>query len=155
MRTININIHRGEGVISKLIMALTRGNYSHASINFDHDRYESVMLGGVVKNREQIINKSKIVEIYSIKVTNKNYEILEKWVAEQVGKKYDYSAILSFIFPIFNNPRMGYWYCSEIAYVLYSKCKGILGDVDNQKISPQLLRDILRLDKDIKLVSSK
>jgi uncharacterized protein YycO len=147
MKIITFNLHRGTGLVSKAIMLLTSGSYSHASVNFGENRYESIIGGGVVKNQEQKVNRSKVVKQYHIKVTNKNYSLLENWINDQVGKKYDYAAILSFISPLFHKPRIGYWYCSELAYVLYAKARGNLGNVDDQKVSPQLLNDILSFNK--------
>lgn len=152
MKKIRFNIHSGNGLVSKAIKFITNGDFSHTSIDLGKDRIQSIIGGGVIWNDEQKFNVSPIIESYELSVTNKKYEELKLWSQSQVGKKYDYSAIISFIVPLFSKPRMGYWYCSELSYVIYSKAKGVLDLVDNQKVNPSLFRDIIRLDKRAKKV---
>jgi len=152
MKTITFNIHSGNGLISKAIKWITLGDYSHTSVEFGKDRFESIMGKGVIMNGHQKINISKIVESYEVKVTNDTFTELKLWTRQQVGKKYDYLAILSFISPLFSKPRIGLWYCSELTYVIYAKARGVMDLIENQKVSPSQFRDIIRLNKKTKKV---
>ena len=143
MKKITFNIHRGDGFVSKAIMKLSHGNFSHVSFKIGRNYYEAVEGEGVVNKR---VSTSPIIERYTIEVSNKKAKVLEDWVKGQVGKKYDWTGVFAHVFPIFLRPKIGYWYCSEIAFVLTFKAKDILGDdISSQKVSPQMFRDILKL----------
>ena len=151
MKSITFNIHRGNSFISKLIMRSSHGRFSHVSVEFDGCIYESIEGKGFIKSNKLSWKHSPIKERYVVMVSNKRYKQFEDWSEEQVGKRYDYTGVLSHASPFFFKPRQGYWYCSEYTFVLLNKIVGILGD-DSQhhKVSPQLFRDILRLAKGVK-----
>ena len=151
MKTITFNIHRGQGFISKAIVKMSLGKFSHASVNFEGTTYESVEGEGFRKTKKA--KGSPIVEKYSVKVSDSKFNALKEWSEEQVGKKYDYRGVLAHVFPIFLKPKMGYWYCSEFTFVLHGKIAGVIGEeMGNQKVSPQLFRDIIKTAKQYKQV---
>lgn len=136
--------HGGNSIISRLIRLISNGNYNHVSIRCGKYVYEAHIKGGVKKTLYSKWDKSSVKE--TIFVKSSRVKSVEKWLNKQVGKKYDLLGILSFLFVI-TKPRKGYWYCSELAMVTYSKLKGHSGDVENQKVSPYLFYKILELNK--------
>ena len=161
MKTIQFNYHRGEGFISKAIMIIGEGQcvtvpnaedatFSHASINFGGDRFEAVMFGGYIKNGEQTVNTSKVIESYEIKVTNKVYAYLYDWCERKVGLKYDYTGVFSNVLPILMKPKKGKLYCSEANNIIYELAIGNKPNYSmSQKISPTGSRNKMRSEKDV------
>lgn len=142
MKTIRYNIHRSDSFLGKLIQWGSNGKFTHVSIDFEDFRIESQFKYGVVADFK---GSSPIIETYTHKITNKRYEIVRQWALEQLGKGYDYTGVLANKSSWFAKPVIGRWYCSELAYVIFSKANGVLSDdISNQKVSPQLFRDILR-----------
>lgn len=153
MKTITFQIHRGDSFISKTIMKLSNGRFSHVSVDFEGVTYESVEGEGFRSINTLALSGSPIVERYAIKVSDRKFYQLKDWSENQVGKGYDYTGVFSHMIPLFLKPNMGKWYCSEYAFVLLNKISGILGDDSGQhKVSPQVLRDILRLKFNAKRV---
>ena len=86
--------------------------------------------------------KGTEVEVFSIPgMTDKQREIVEDYLAKQVGKKYDWPAVLRFI------PRMDMvehttvkWFCSELIMAALKKA-GInpLKRIPNYKVTPGML----------------
>ena len=153
MKTITFQIHNGDSFISKQIKRFSLGEVSHASVDFEGVTYESIEGEGTRKLRTIAYSYSPIVERYEIKVSDRQYDQLLAWMESQLGKKYDYTGVFAHVFPIFLKPKMGKWYCSELTFVLRQKIARVLGDDSaNNKVSPQLFRDILRGDKAYKRV---
>jgi uncharacterized protein YycO len=153
MKKITLHSHRGDSLVSKAIMRASHGGFSHSSAQFENIIYESVEGQGFIKTNIISWKHSPIIESYEVEVTEEQYDSLLQWSEEQVGKKYDYTGVLAHISPLFFKPRMGYWYCSEYAFVLLNKAKGIYGDdISHHKVSPQLFRDIARITGGVKKI---
>lgn len=134
-------------------MKASHGSFSHVSVGFGDNIYESVEGAGFIKSPLVAWKHSPVIEQYVLKVSEKKYRELLQWSEEQVGKKYDYTGVIAHISPLFFKPRMGYWYCSEYAFVLLNKAKGVYGDdISHHKVSPQLFRDIARITGGVKKI---
>jgi len=142
---MTFQFHKNNSFISRLIRLLSHGEFNHVSILAGEFVYEAHIDKGVVKTHQDKWNSSTVVD--RIEYYSYNQPEVVEWLEKQVGKKYDITGIFSFI-SIFAKPRMGYWYCSELAMVAFSKMKGIQDeDIENQKVSPYLFYKILELNK--------
>ena len=136
---ITFYFHRDKTLLGKTIRFVSRGNYNHVSIGINGYVYESNPTTGVTKRK--IDNK------YIDKVSfHHSFELDEEeviyFLEEQIGKKYDFIGVLSFIW-IFLKPRQGYWFCSEMAMV--ALMKGLNKIEYNEKQSPQDFYYILKI----------
>jgi len=139
---ITFHSHRSDTIIGKLIRFFSRGNNNHISIEYRQYVYEAVEGKWVIKTHIADWCRETVVDSIQIQIKNKDViTFLEK----QVGKKYDYFGVVSFIFSLLR-PREWYWFCSELAMVILVKSQGMSGsDFDNQKVSPHLFWGILKL----------
>jgi len=136
--------HKGDSILSRLIRLFSNGNYNHVSILTSKYVYEAHIKSGVTKTPIKKYDFSSVAE--KIEVKSKRELSVIKWLDKQVGKKYDILGVLSFL-SILTKPRKGYWFCSELAMVAYSRLKGYYGDIEDQKVSPQLFYDIIKINK--------
>jgi len=144
---ITFHIHYGNHLVSKLIRYFSNGNFNHVSIHLGDFIYEAKEGAGVIKTLVSKWDKSTVVESYSFEGSDLSEQRVFKFLEEQVGKGYDYTGILSFIWG-FRHPVEGKFYCSELGFVTLAKWLNIPSEsYDNQKVSPSLFRDILVLIK--------
>lgn len=129
MKTITFNAHRGNSTLSLLIRLASRGIYNHISIELNGFIYEAHVGKGVIKTPFKKWNDLTVAESETINITPKNYKIVKAFLEAQVGKKYDIRGIFAFLF-IFARPRIGYWYCSELAKVALCHAIGYKNNAD-------------------------
>lgn len=163
---ITFNAHRGDKLLSKLIRLLSRGNYNHVSIELRGHIYEAHIHipswiakalntffafncfreYGVLKTPVELWDNSTVVASQTLKISPEREEEVYSFLEKQVGKKYDTRGILSFLF-IYLKPRMGYFYCSELAVITLYKAFGMgKEDYDElQNVSPHLFWIMLKL----------
>lgn len=130
---MKFNAHRGNALISRLIR-LFSPKYNHISIEIDGFIYEA-HAPGITKTPVKKWDSSTVVETISIRPISK--EKVVSFLDKQVGKKYDFMGICSFIW-VFMKPQKDRWYCSELAQVALYKALGIRSTADdyNQRVSP-------------------
>lgn len=133
----------GKGIVSKLIMFFSAGYYSHVAIELDGFVFESEWYCGVIKTPVDQWGGSAVKETLETRLMDPKRDEILSWLNKQVGKKYDWLGVLSFVFG-FLKPRMGYFYCSELAAICYYKSINYHAEVQSQKISPQMFYYITR-----------
>lgn len=133
-----LHFHATNTFIGKAIRFITRGSVNHVSVEIQNTIFEADMKKGVICHKV----KKNIVESITFDVGN-DKEVY-KWLKQQVGKKYDWLGVFSFLWILLPD-RIGSWYCSEVSTVAMMKYLGITEY--NQKQSPQ---DLLLLAKIIK-----
>lgn len=133
----------GEAPISDIIKTVSP-NFSHTSIQIDKTVYESVFVGGVIKTPVKDWDSSTVVTTHAISVDEVTFKEIKKFVQAQVGKKYDFWGLFSFVF-VFMKPKIGKWYCSELGAAVLMKARKILpGNPEYfQKMSPAALNNTL------------
>jgi len=136
MKKITFNAHRGDAIISRLIRVLSP-QYNHISIQLGHHIYEAHIDTGVRKVRRLKWDDTTVVDTISIFCEDEHYQETKDFLEKQVGKKYDILGIVGFIW-VFTKPRIGRWYCSELAQVILYKANGISSSEEDytQKVSP-------------------
>lgn len=141
---ITFHFHRTNTLTGILIRTLTRSRVNHVSVEINGYYYEALMGSGLVKRPAP---SKGIIESVSI-----NAPLLKEateWADQQVGKKYDWLGVLSFVW-LFLKERKGYWFCSEFAMVVLMKAFAFTRF--NQKITPQ---DFLYLSAIIRDLNEK
>lgn len=131
--------HRTNNLLGRTIRFVSRGNYNHVSIGINGYVYESNPTTGVTKKQADGNYCNTIAWHHSFDL---NEEEVMYFLEGQLGKKYDIIGALSFIW-IFFKPRIGFWYCSELATV--ALMKGLGKTEYNEKQSPQDFYYLLKL----------
>lgn len=134
--------YRTNTLFGKLVRFVSNGYYNHVVIEVNGYMYESNPMTGVTKKPAT----SAVGAVAWRLRTDLNDEEVIYFLEGQLGKKYDYIGCLSFIW-VFLKPRIGKWYCSELAMVTLMKGLGVHSSEYNQKQSPM---DMYYLSKLIK-----
>lgn len=135
---MRILLFKGKGLISRLIQWQTRGSYSHAAILFDDGvLIEAVEGRGVRKRGYDPAEGADEFEIVNLRLDR--MPRLRDFAEKQVGKGYDYLAILRFI-DRERMPENDKWFCSELAFAALKEAGVIaLERIDESNVSPHLL----------------
>lgn len=150
---MQVILFKGHGMISQLIKWQTRGEYSHAALLLNGTLYEAWQGSGVQKKEKWIFPKDGTVISFSILFPgySKEHEAnVEKFLNLQVGKGYDYLAILRFITrtKIFSGEQ-NRWFCSELVFAaLDSAGIQLFRWTKAYEVSPDLLKRSVVLIKD-------
>jgi uncharacterized protein YycO len=136
--------HYSKTFIGFLIRLFSFGRFNHVSIRLGNYVYEATTTRGVIRTLYTKWDGRTMVFSKKIELTTEEYQRAFIWLNKQLGKKYDFIGILSFIF-FFLPPHKGYFYCSEYAICALAKAKDRTESIQNQKVSPQLFFDILDL----------
>jgi uncharacterized protein YycO len=138
---LRIGLYKGKSILSRIIKFRTWGKYSHASIvTSDLEVYESWYgvrhVGSVLQGH----SKGTEVDLYNIKgLTVEQEEQIIAFCTEQLGKGYDYFAIIGFVLRR-NYDSMERWFCSEL---VHEACKNagviLIDNVESYKVDPTLL----------------
>jgi len=138
-------MYKGTSVVSKLILYFSRGGYSHSAVLLnDGSIIESKEFHGV-RRRKSItdgLTKDCIIDIFEVHTTKKQDMIIEKFLVEQIGKKYDYWSVIGFVICDTEEERNSYgkWFCSELVFKSFQKASIILLDrIASWKASPTIL----------------
>lgn len=144
---ITIQHHYGKSILASLIRFFSRGDYNHTSILIGGYVYEAHIHTGVTKTKLKDWNPpSKVVASHNFYTDST--PMVMKWLDKQVGKKYDITGVIAFIFPLLPQ-RTGYWFCSELAFVALAKALSVEFSTHEQKKSPQ---DMFTLCKFISII---
>lgn len=141
---MKIALYKGTGLIEKAILWFCRGGYSHAAIVLnDGSIVEAYPFKGV-RHRKCIEDQMKkcIVDVYEIPTTLEQDEIIENFLSLQIGKKYDWIAILGFVLHKTKTGRKQYakWICSELVFATLRKANVLLLErIEAWEVSPTLL----------------
>lgn len=131
---VYIGATKGISFISKLIRYYQFGyEYTHAFYVHDIQNliiteawHLPLLKGGNVYHKVPIYKNHSpgtYAVIYSVEVEDYQKELIEKFLEEQAGKKYDFLGLLSFPFRNCSLNSKHRWFCSELVYAsfLYGK----------------------------------
>jgi uncharacterized protein YycO len=154
---MQIAFYKGNSFIGRGIRFFSRGGYSHVAIRLNDGRIiESYPFHGVrIRNslHEKIRNTQ--IDVYNIPTTPKQDEIIKSFLANQIGKKYDYRALLGFLFYVTKEKRRqrNKWICSELVFIAFQKAGiNLLERVDAWKISPTMLSFNTKMEYDFSIL---
>lgn len=117
-RRLVFGLHVGGSIISRAIRWQTRGRYSHvSSVMPDGTLVEAVEGRGVTAER-MLWDVREHVTLLAVGCTEIGYERSTAFLADQIGKGYDYRMALGFVTRPTRQGRKstGAWFCSELAY---------------------------------------
>lgn len=137
---LQIALHRGNGIVSRLIRWQQRGEWSHASV--------ILRSGAVIESREFIgvrqlpkltAAKGEFIQVFNVECTDEQADAIEAFLQKQVGKKYDYPMVFGFVSRSTKEGRdsEGKWFCSELAFDAF-RAGGIhlLARIEPWEVSP-------------------
>ena len=131
------NFHHSKTLLGFFIRFFSLGHYNHVSIRLGNYIYEATIKGGVIKTHYKKWNSDTVVERIKVPLTIEQERNVRLWLNEQVGKGYDITGVMSFLW-IFMKESVGKWFCSEIGFVSLMKAWGVDSSVGyNQRVSPQ------------------
>jgi len=133
--------YRGRSLISKAIRLQTRSIYSYSAILLGGDAttgevFEAWHKGGVLRSRDYLAVHSPrtLVDVFRIDA-NFDEEKVRAFLETQLGKKYDYHAVVRFMTrrKVRDNDK---WFCSELVASAFD-----VGGID--LINPRIARSYL------------
>lgn len=137
-----IALYQGRSLGSRLIRWWTFGKYSHAAwVCRDGSVIESTMKTGVheLASLDDSHTDGTPVEVYTLPISDRQYAEIDAAMRAEIGKKYDWKAILGFALHARLEQRMA-WFCSELVVGVLNKC-GIfpLKHIEPFQVSPTFL----------------
>lgn len=154
---MRIAFYKGTGFFSKAVLFFSRGGYSHCSVLFDDGTIIEANPFVGVRRCDSITEKldtNIVIDIFEVKTTKKQDKIIKTFLEKQVGKGYDYAAILGFILYASEDGRRKYarWICSELVFAAFRKAGvNLLERANAWKVSPTILsyNTVMKLDDTI------
>lgn len=141
---MRIALYRGNDFIDKAILFFSRGGWTHAAIVLDDGRTIEAYPFKGVRLRQSIAEQmsNKTVDIFEVATTPEQDEIIKDFLTKQIGKRYDYLAIIGFVLYTTKKGRKQYarWICSELVFAAFQKVGiNLLERIDAWKVSPTIL----------------
>ena len=140
MKDIKFLFYKPKNICGYLISWQTRGKYSHVSCLLNNKIIiESIEKNGVIERNINGLDLLADIYILNICIQQEKIENIQKWLLNQVGKKYDWLAILRFLSrrKMQNNNK---WFCSELCYcALLENGISLLNNTECWEVSPTLL----------------
>lgn len=131
-------------VLNNTICLATRSNYSHVELLFSDDTCITAFpFRGVVKRRFDIATKNvhgNQFAIYNVYTTKAQEAEIRKFAVEQVGKPYDWGALLALPFRAHWDSNAK-WFCSELCAAAFNLVNIKLVDEKAKRVLPQHLID--------------
>ncbi len=140
---MRIALYRGKSWISKAIQWQTRGPYSHAAVILPDD---SIIEAWHSPSRVRSIKRlgdghtpGTKVDVFNVETSERQRDDISVYLYQQVGKKYDFMAILRFISRRHrNNPNR--WFCSELVFSAFAHAGiNLLARTESYEVSPVML----------------
>lgn len=123
---ITIHFCKSENLGGRILRLFLMSKWNHVAIQIGNTVYESVSGSGVVKRRPVDFAKAWD-RISSVEVDASSQLALLRFLNDQVGKPYDWRAILAFPFRGSWQDRSG-WFCSELVYEALRVGGGLVSD---------------------------
>ena len=141
---MKIALYKGTGWINKIIMWVSRGDYSHSSVLLNDGTIIEAWPGGVRRRKNLLdkMNTNTVVDVFEVDTTPDQDKIIQEFLEKQMGKGYDYLAVIGFVLYTSHQGRIKYerWICSELIFDAFQKVSiNLLDRVDGWKISPTIL----------------
>lgn len=134
-------LHRGTGVISKLIQFQTRSPYSHVSIVDGAVLLEAKEGRGVIHERPvAAVLAAEAVDVVAVRCTPAQRESALAFARAQVGKRYDYTSVARFVSRRQARRKDAeVWFCSELAFAAAQQAGlDLLRETEPWEVSPGL-----------------
>lgn len=137
-------LHRGPGVIGRLIRWQTRADYSHASLLFPgRGVIESREFKGVRALPELTPAPGEVIDACAVRgLTCDQEQKVFDFAQAQLGKRYDWPMVFGFVSrsPIEGHQSEGRWFCSELAFAAVRHAGvDLLRGIEPWEVSPGLL----------------
>ena len=142
---MKIALFKPSSILDRIICFFSRGKYSHAAIILDDGSViEAKPFHGVrkVKSIYDVLDSKESVEVFAVDITTEQTEMVERFLHEQVGKKYDYWMVFGFVIYTDEESRKSRnkWFCSELLFMAFLKAGvELLCRIDPWKVSPTML----------------
>lgn len=117
---------RNKGIVPKLLRYYGGGEFNHVSIECNGWVYEAIG-GKIFATNGVVVSPNKLTQhqgkyapdkLVTLTIKSPLDNDLEKWLKEQVGRKYAYKDLLGFVFRWVKGKESQY-YCSELAVKAY------------------------------------
>ncbi|NYF26368.1 hypothetical protein [Sporosarcina sp. JAI121] len=142
-------------ILTRLIKSYTKKNYNHASIAFDTELIEvysfgrktakNPFIGGFVKEDiHSVLFKQAHCAIYSLTITNDEFQRMSQYILEIAAKKEHYRYNFIGLFGVlFKTPikRKNAFFCSQFVASVLKESKAIEFEKDLSLIEPSDLPD--------------
>lgn len=139
-----IGLYRGTSLLSRMIRLRTWSEYSHAAwIEQTGSVVEAWKRKGVRYSSDVNTGHTPgtVIDLFDVPLTQEQMDVVRKFLAHQVGKKYDWRGVLHFITKRHEYSRdQERWFCSELIFSAF-KAAGVelLSRVEPWKVSPAML----------------
>lgn len=146
-KTIWVYFFETGGLASSLIRFFTFSQWNHVGIKIGDKFYHSNYKNGVhcISDGDpntQVKGSVSNFDVIPIRLTNEQYEKMDKFLSDQCGKKYDLTAL--FAFPFRKNwSDDKEWFCSELVAAVLHRV-GIISTPKAYRITPKDLYLILK-----------
>ncbi len=133
---VKFHFYEGKSRISKLIKWRTRGKYSHVAVEIG-DKVIEAWNGKVrlTTDKMKLHTPNTPITTICLEVSDTLGRGWESFLLDQVGKKYDFWAIMSFI-GTGSRQNSKRWFCSELANTFFDY---MFCEETKELISPQRL----------------
>jgi uncharacterized protein YycO len=138
-----IALYKGRSALSRIIEFRTWSPYSHAAwVDEDLGQVIETWEGGVgvSKTLGERHAKGTRVDLFSVTGETREARVaIRTWLMNQVGKPYDYWALLGFLARSKSMESQAKWFCSELVFQAYASCGiELLARVPAAKVDPGL-----------------
>lgn len=123
---VTVHFCKSEGLGGRILRLFLMSKWNHVAIQFGNVVYESVSGAGVIRRSPAEFSKAWD-KVSSLEVNVADRMALLRFLQAQVGKPYDWKAILAFPFRGSWQDRSG-WFCSELVYEGLIVGGGLLSD---------------------------
>ena len=132
--------YRGHGIISRLIRFRTWSRYSHVACMNEHGEIiEAWHKGGVClrKDYHEGHKPGTIIDVFPFPMPHFREDLMWRFLALQVGKKYDFHGVLGFLSRRDNAHNPDKWFCSELVMQASIECgEPLLHGIEPFQTSP-------------------
>ena len=129
-------LYHGKGIISGLIRWQTRSMYSHSGILLPDGTSVGALYNGVVISPDPLSVDPGMDKFIVNNITNEQWKIACDFILSQLGKGYDYWAIIRFVSRE-SMPDNDRWFCSELVFTALQKAGiNLLKRVPPSEVSP-------------------
>lgn len=142
MATIHVRFVHGRSLALRLVQWFTKSKWGHVEhVLRDGSLISADCPAGVVHVPAGWVDAPGITaETYAVQVTDAQADAIEKFLHDQVGRGYDLTALLWFVFGVHWQSRTR-WFCSELEdAAFYAAGVPLLRDTLPFHISPAKLR---------------
>ena len=133
------------GITSRAIEWFTRSEFCHVDFVLSNGKFLGARLEGGVEIRDHDYLTPDSFCYAKVEVMGSNRRVLG-WATSQVGKPYDWVAILAFL-PRTNWHDPGKWFCSELVAEAFKLKDSAIVDNRAYRITPQMVYESVRVEK--------